>query len=140
MKPGFLLSEEAVRAARERTGVPGIAVALHSAGETRYAVAGVRELGRDEPVEVDTRFRIASITKSFTATLVAESGMLDARRRALLAHTAGYRPESSAQLPEQCRGLWSYSNAGYWEAAESLPVPFEQGVQERVLDPLGLDA
>jgi len=139
MKSRFLL-EETVRAARGRTRIPGIAVALHADGETQMAAAGVRELGRDEPVEPSTPFRIASVTKSFTATLVYELGGLDARRRALLSHTAGYRPEAAEPLPEACRGLWSYSNAGYREAAASLAVPFEQGMRERVLEPLGLEA
>jgi CubicO group peptidase (beta-lactamase class C family) len=139
MKSRFSL-EDAVREARERTRVPGVAAALHADGQTRLCADGVRELGRDEPVDVETPFRIASITKSFTATLVAECGQLDARRRGLLSHTAGYRPESSELLPEPCRGLWSYSNAGYWEAGASLGVPFEAALRERVLEPLGLAA
>jgi CubicO group peptidase (beta-lactamase class C family) len=139
MKSRFFL-DEAVRAAHGRTGVPGVSAALHADGETQVAAAGVRELGRDDPVAGDTPFRVASVTKSFTATLVAESGALDARRRALLSHTAGYRPESALPLPEACRGLWSYSNAGYWEAAESLGVDLSRALAERVLDPLGLEA
>jgi CubicO group peptidase (beta-lactamase class C family) len=63
MITGFSLTEQSMRAARERTGVPGIAVGLHAGGETRYAVAGVRALGSDEPVEAGTPFRIASVTK-----------------------------------------------------------------------------
>jgi|SRR5579884_71156 len=139
MKSRFWL-DEAVHEARERTGVPGVAAALHADGETQTAAAGVRALGRDEPVRVDTPFRIASITKSFTATLVAECGQLDARRRALLSHTAGYRPESTRPLPDACRGLWSYSNAGYWEAGASLDTSFERALRARVLEPLGLAA
>jgi CubicO group peptidase (beta-lactamase class C family) len=140
MKPRFSLTEKGVRAARERTGVPGVAVALHMDGETQFAVAGVRALGSEEPVEPETPFRIASITKSFTAALVSASGRLDARARALLSHTAGYRPEAAEPLPPECSGLWSYSNAGYWEAAESLGVDYEQAMHERVLDPLRLTA
>lgn len=140
MKPAFLLTEEGVRAARERTGVPGVAAALHAGGETQLATAGVLRLGRDEPVQIDTPFRIASVTKSFTAMLVGVSGRLDDANRALLSHTAGYRPESAEPLPEACRGLWSYSNAGYWEAAASLGAPFDQALHERVLGPLGLSA
>ncbi|HZS23494.1 MAG TPA: serine hydrolase domain-containing protein [Gaiellaceae bacterium] len=137
MNTRFSLTDE-LAAALEATRIPGAAAALHAGGATRLAAGGVRQLGQAEPVEVDTPFRIASITKSFTATLVAESGALDERRRALLAHVAGYRPESRDPLPEVCTGLWSYSNAGYWEAAESLAVPFEAALAEGVLDPLGL--
>ena len=140
MKPRFSLTEKGVRAARERTGIPGVAVALHADGHTQYAVAGVLALGGSEPVQVDTPFRIASVTKSFTATLVSASGRLDARARRLLSHTAGYRPEAAEPLPRECAGLWSYSNAGYWEAAESLGVDYTQAMHERVLDPLRLGA
>jgi CubicO group peptidase (beta-lactamase class C family) len=140
MKPRFSLTEKGVHAARERTGIPGVAVALHAGGETRYAAAGVLSLGGAEPVQVETPFRIASVTKSFTATLVSTSGRLDAGTRKLLSHSAGYRPEAAEPLPRECAGLWSYSNAGYWEAAETLGVDFEQAMHERVLEPLRLTA
>ena len=96
---------DSVAAAQERTGVPGVAAALHLDGTTSFAGSA------------ETPFRIASITKSFTSTLVSELGRLDDRTRALLSHTAGYRPESREPLPPECAGLWSYSNAGYREAA-----------------------
>jgi CubicO group peptidase (beta-lactamase class C family) len=129
MAPAFA---EIVRAARERTGVPGVAAGLLRNGRV--------ELAADGDAEVDTPFRIASITKSFTATLLAESGLLDARARALLSHTAGFRPESQLPLPEPCAGLWSYSNAGYTAAAAPLGERFEEAMSERVLRPLGLEA
>src|SRR5438445_12264064 len=54
---------EIVRDARARTGVPAVAAGL---------LVGERmELAADGPVETDTRFRIASITKWFTASLAA---------------------------------------------------------------------
>jgi len=140
MKSRFSQFEEAVYDAHERTGVPGVAAALHADGETTCTVAGVRQLGHVDPVEPETPFRIASVTKSFTAVLVAEHGALDARRRALLSHTADYRPETRELLPEACRGLWSYSNEGYREAAQSLGVDFAASLRERVLEPLGLAA
>lgn len=112
-------------AAQERTGVPGVAAALHVDGSTELAGAAA------------TPFRIASITKSFTATAALEAGLLDGQMRALLSHTAGYRAESREPLPEPCAGLWSYSNAGYWEAGEAFG-DYSAAVQELVLDPLGL--
>ena len=115
MNTGFGL-EEAVREARERTGVPGVAAGLLRDGETVFAADGVLELGRDEAVCPETPFRIASITKPFTATLCAASVGLDERLQALLSHTAGLRCESAQPLPHEAIGLWSYSNAGYWEA------------------------
>src|SRR5437764_3588179 len=115
--------EDSVGAARERTGVPAVAAALHVDGATSFAGSFERP------------FRIASITKSFTSTLVSELGRLDDRTRALLSHTAGYRPESREPLPPECAGLWSYSNAGYREAA---PDDFADALQHHVIGPLGL--
>lgn len=98
-------------------------------------------LARDGSLEVagawERPFRIASITKSFTATALAEAGLVDDRVRALLTHTAGYRPESPVPLPDVCDGLWSYSNAGYREAGELLG-DYSDAVRELVLEPLGL--
>lgn len=117
---------EIVRDAQARTGVSVAAVALHLEGRT--TVAGAHE----------RPFRIASITKSFTATTVLLAGLLDDRRRALLSHTAGYRPERAEPLPPGCEGLWSYSNAGYREAVEGFDGDYSDAVRELLLEPLGL--
>jgi CubicO group peptidase (beta-lactamase class C family) len=102
-----------------------VAAALHLDGRTELAGAA------------DRPFRIASITKSFTATALWEAGLFDERARALLSHTAGYRPEAPSLLPPECAGLWSYSNAGYWEAACAF-ADYSEAVRSHVLDPLGL--
>ena len=117
---------EVVRTAQARTGVSSAAVGLHVEGRTTFAGAHERP------------FRIASVTKSFTATAILLAGLLDDRRRALLSHTAGYRPERPAPLPPECAGLWSYSNAGYWEAADAFDGDYSDAVRELVLEPLGL--
>jgi CubicO group peptidase (beta-lactamase class C family) len=65
---GQQLAEWAAEA-RERWSVPGLAVGLLHEGETVVAADGVCELGSDERVLPETAFRIASITKPFTATL-----------------------------------------------------------------------
>lgn len=117
---------EIVREAQSRTGVPVVAAALHVDGRTTFAGTHERP------------FRIASITKSFTATALSLAGLLDDRRRALLSHTAGYRPERREPLPRECDGLWSYSNAGYWEASEGFDGAYAEAVRELVLQPLGL--
>jgi CubicO group peptidase (beta-lactamase class C family) len=139
MNTGFGL-EEAVREARAATGVPGVAAGLFRDGETVFAADGVLELGRDEPVRVDTPFRIASITKPFTATLCAATVGLDEPLRALLSHTAGLRCESAEPLPPAAAGLWSYSNAGYWQAGAACGAPFDAALAAHVLEPLGLSA
>jgi CubicO group peptidase (beta-lactamase class C family) len=126
---------EIVREARARTGVPAAAAGL--------LVDGAVELVADG-AEPETPFRVASITKWFTASLAAVSGVLDARTRALLSHTADLRSEVPEPLPEASRGLWSYSNAGYWEVgdacAEAAGSSFSDAMRERILEPLGLHA
>jgi len=63
------------------SGVPGLAVAVVSGGETVYSAGfGVRELGRPEAVDADTVFQIASVSKSLTGTAIARlvsDGVLD---------------------------------------------------------------
>jgi CubicO group peptidase (beta-lactamase class C family) len=115
-----------VRNAQVRTGVQYVAAGLHVDGRTTFA--GVHE----------RPFRIASITKSFTATAVSLAGLLDDRRRKLLSHTAGYRPERAEPLPPECSGLWSYSNAGYREVADGFGGEYSDALREFVLEPLGL--
>jgi CubicO group peptidase (beta-lactamase class C family) len=136
--------EETVREARRRAQVPGVAAALSTGGETALAADGVLALGGAERVTTDTPFRIASVSKPFTATLAASTIGLDDELRALLSHTAGLRCESSEPLPESCLGLWSYSNAAYWAAAERVAAAcgtsFSEAMRANVLVPLGLAA
>jgi CubicO group peptidase (beta-lactamase class C family) len=136
--------EEAVREAQDRTGVPGVVAGLWRDGAITFAAEGRLALGRDEPVQEDTPFRIASITKSFTATLTSRCMPLDEPVCRLLSHTAGLRCESAEPLPASAAGLFSYSNAGYWRAgaacAEACRTPFEEAMRSRVLEPSGLEA
>jgi CubicO group peptidase (beta-lactamase class C family) len=121
---------------RERWQVPAVAVGVSVDGSRETLCLGC---------EPDTRFRIASVTKPFTATLVAALLDLDAPAgvwpgatpRHLLSHTAGYDCElgdlrrfgdADDALPRLAGELggvrrwtdpgvvWSYSNAGYWLA------------------------
>ncbi len=63
------------------TGVPGaVAVALGPDGRVVEAAGGFADLGTGEPMTVDHRFRIGSVTKIFVATLVLQlvaEGVLD---------------------------------------------------------------
>jgi CubicO group peptidase (beta-lactamase class C family) len=173
MVPAFEL-EEIVREARARTGasgdaspgsaesggtqsggtqsggmVPGVAVGLYVDGQVVFAADGVLELGRSEPVRPQTPFRIASISKPFTASLAlsclpGRSPEPGPQLRAWLGHTAGLLPERAEPLPEEALGLFSYSNAGYWAAAETVTAAcgtsFEEAMQARIIEPLGLKA
>jgi CubicO group peptidase (beta-lactamase class C family) len=134
---------EIVREARARSGIPAVTAGL---------LVGDRvELAADGPVEVETPFRIASITKWFTASLGALVVDLDApgaeggpSAGRLLSHMADLQQNSRELLPEACRGLWSYSNAGYVlagrECAAAAGTSFSDAVQERLLEPLGLES
>src|SRR5256886_3900638 len=133
---------EIVRGGRAGTGFPAVAAGL-LVGERRELAAAGR-------VETDTRSRIASITKWFTASLAALLLDLDAPSDSggasvgrLLSHTADLRPNSRELLPEPCRGLWSYSNAGFVlagrECAAAAGTSFSEAVQKRLLEPLGLE-
>jgi CubicO group peptidase (beta-lactamase class C family) len=148
MVPVFAL-EEIVRDARSRTAqsgdaVPGVAAAVHVDGHVVSCADGVLELGKDETVRVDTPFRIASISKPFTASLALSCLPADAQLRAWLSHTAGLRCERAEPLPEEAQGLFSYSNAGYWAAGEAsaraCDTAFDAAMRERILEPLGLGA
>jgi len=105
---------------------------------------GVLVLEGDDPVRADTPFRIASISKPFTASLALSCLPLDERLQGWLSHTAGLRCESQQPLPDGAEGLFSYSNAGYWAAGEACAracgSSFEQAMQARILEPLGLPA
>ncbi len=82
-QPPPLLDEEQVDAAvdaldglvtdaMERTGVPGVAVAVVYRDEVVYSEGfGVREVGRPETVDPDTVFQLASLSKPLASTVVA---------------------------------------------------------------------
>jgi CubicO group peptidase (beta-lactamase class C family) len=133
---------EIVRDARAATGVPAVSAGL--------LVNGGIELVADGPVDVDTPFRIASITKWFTASLaaltldLAEPAWEGISARRLLSHTADLRPNRLEPLPKACRGLWSYSNSAFVLAGQACEaaagVSYSDAVQERLLEPLGLQA
>jgi CubicO group peptidase (beta-lactamase class C family) len=67
--------------AMETFQTPGIAIGVVQGGELIYAGGhGVREIGRPDPVDADTIFQIASLTKAFTAAalgILVDEGKLD---------------------------------------------------------------
>ena len=70
-----------VEAEMEKTGVPGVAVAVVYDDEVVFAEGyGVREVGTDDAVSVDTVFQIASLSKPITGTALAglvSKGIID---------------------------------------------------------------
>jgi len=95
--------EQWVAEARQRWNVPGIAVGVLRTGEAVAVADGVASLDGEEPISPETVFRIASISKPFTATLamtLVQDGLLgldepppaspvDATLRQLLSHQGG---------------------------------------------------
>jgi CubicO group peptidase (beta-lactamase class C family) len=90
---------EIVREARARTGVPGVAAGILRDGEVETCADGVLQFGSDVPVRPETPFRVASISKPFTASLAVSSLPLDEPLERWLSHTAGFRCESETPLP-----------------------------------------
>ena len=63
-----------VRDVLERSGVPGMSVAVVAGGETVLAEGyGTKVAGKEEPVDADTVFQIASVSKSLTGTVIAKA-------------------------------------------------------------------
>jgi CubicO group peptidase (beta-lactamase class C family) len=105
---------------------------------------GVLQIGGNAAVRPETPFRVASISKPFTASLALSFLPLGAELVGWLSHTAGFQCESEAPLPDGAEGLFSYSNAGYWaagrEVARASGTSFEEAMRGRILEPLGLAA
>ena len=56
----------------QRMGVPGMAVAVVYDDAVQYIGGfGVRELGKDAPIDAETVFQLASVSKSLSATVVS---------------------------------------------------------------------
>jgi CubicO group peptidase (beta-lactamase class C family) len=110
-----------VRQAQADARVPGIAVALHRADRPLWTLE-VGTTGNESALDADTRFRIGSVTKSFTAVLVLQcrdEGLLDLDDRVgahldlpahgdmtvrrLLSHTGGLQREPHGDIWDTLR-------------------------------------
>jgi CubicO group peptidase (beta-lactamase class C family) len=61
-----------IQEALDRTGVPGLAVGVvHQDTVVHLAGHGVREAGTSDPIDADTVFQLASLSKPIAATVVA---------------------------------------------------------------------
>jgi D-alanyl-D-alanine carboxypeptidase len=70
-QPGMRRVEAALRAT-VRAGVPGVLARVDEPGRHWTRTAGVADVDTRRPVSVHSRFRIASLTKSFVAVLVLQ--------------------------------------------------------------------
>lgn len=121
---------EFVAATAEEFDIPGVAVGVLVDGEETFVSHGVTSLDHPLPVDEKTLFPVASVSKTYTATLLmrlAEEGRVD-----LAAPVRTYVPElrladeraaaeiTVAQLLNHTAGLdWNLIDAG--EDAETLP-------------------
>jgi CubicO group peptidase (beta-lactamase class C family) len=71
--------------------IPGVAVGVWTKGKTYLACHGVTDLDQPEPVEPDTLFPVASVTKTFTATAMMR--LVADQRVELNAPVQRYLPE-----------------------------------------------
>jgi len=88
----FPAVDRVMRAFAARTNVPGMAYGIVIDGQLAHvAVAGERDVQANAPVDTATVFRIASMTKSFTAVAILQ--LRDAGRLALDDPAERYVPE-----------------------------------------------
>lgn len=74
------LLQSCIRHHREQWCVPGMVVGIYRGGEVSFHADGIGHLAADWPMRSDNLFRIASITKLFTATvamMLVDEGRLD---------------------------------------------------------------
>jgi CubicO group peptidase (beta-lactamase class C family) len=109
--------ERAARKAQADGRVPALSVALHRADREPWVLTVGDSGNPDHPLGPDSRFRIGSVTKTFTAVLVMQArdeGLLDLDRpisayldlpahgdataRRLLSHTAGFQREPAGDV------------------------------------------
>lgn len=83
MNPLSVNLQAVAQEALDRWGVPGAAIGLLHEGKATYASFGITSAETRQPVTPETLFRIASISKPFTATLamtLVNDGLLDLDR------------------------------------------------------------
>ena len=135
-----------MRDARARTGVPGVAAGAR--GRRAAVVRGRRRARarRDEPVRRDTPFRIASISKPFTATLALACLPSSTTRLRALAqpHRRPAAASRRSRCPRRrrgcCRTRTPATGRPATRAAAACGRRSRTAMRARVLEPLGLDA
>ncbi|WP_291207935.1 serine hydrolase domain-containing protein [Hyphomonas sp.] len=111
------ISDTILEALVEANGVPGMSAALVREGEVVWiGSAGLRDVERALPVDADTTFRLASVSKLITATAaarLAEDGDLDldAPVQSIVRYLPGaWPPISSRQLAAHTSGIPHYQD------------------------------
>jgi D-alanyl-D-alanine carboxypeptidase len=104
--------------ARARIPTPGISVAIRLAdGRTWLGVSGDRQLSPDRPVDQDTVFSIASITKTFVTAVVMQ--LVSEGRLGLDDHLSRFLPDYPRATRITIRQLLAHTSgvANYFESA-----------------------
>lgn len=116
--PAAQSADRLLQALIEVSGVPGMGAAVWQDGRVVWTgCAGWRDREAQQPVQADTVFRLASVSKVYAATLAArqaEQGRLDldAPVQTLLPWLAGrWAPLSVRQLAAHASGLGHYTAA-----------------------------
>lgn len=111
-----VVSQRLLDELREVSGVPGMGTAIWKDGEVHWTgSSGLRDLDRELPVNVDTVFRLASVSKLLAATAAAklhEEGKLDvdAPVTSILPWLKnGWPPITARQLAAHTSGIDHYS-------------------------------
>lgn len=116
--PGALVAQALLDAMREASGVPGMGAAVVQQGKLVWqGSSGQADIARHQPVDADTRFRLASVSKLFTATALArlaQEGRIDPQAPLSAAGKspdwlpAGWGAMSAAQLAAHTAGVPHY--------------------------------
>ena len=108
----------------QRYNLPALSVSLRLPGETitRSYVSGYTTLAKDHPITSNTLFRMGSITKTFTATiilkLVEEKKLsLDDTLGKLLPEYPRWKTITIKQLLNHSSGIYNYTNGKSFDQA-----------------------
>ena len=125
----------------EQLQIPGlVAMVQASNGDTYQAALGVANVSTGEPMEMDDRFRIGSITKTMTATVIlqlSDEGKLSLDDP-LETYLPGYSTNDATiqQALDMRSGIPSYTDETFWQglAADPERVWTPQEVLDTVAD------
>lgn len=112
----FSSLDECIRHHRENWGVPGVVVGIYRDGEISLHADGTGHLRAGWPMRADNLFRIASITKVFTATaamMLVEEGKLSLDKPVKLYIPELHLADPAAEASITMRHLLSHSAGIY---------------------------
>jgi CubicO group peptidase (beta-lactamase class C family) len=89
--PQFRAAADALPVAMREARIPGAAMGILAKGREEHATFGLASLASERPVEGETLFQIASVTKTYTATVIWR--LIDQGSLSLDAPVRRYLPE-----------------------------------------------